>query len=121
MTEWLIGGGLSVVLGLLTWLTAARGTAAAAWRDMSKDLREDMRELRAEQETTAGRVDVLEAENSDLKNENRRFRYVVGDMLRYLSEMAAWEKAGAKPPSPYTHVVLLARLTQLTEGLIKHD
>lgn len=109
--NWLVGGGLVGIVGLLTWITTARGSAVAEWRELTRDLRKDMDEM-------GERLDAQDARVADLSEENRRFRSVLGDMLRWLGEMAAWEAAGQRPPPPYSHAVLLARLTQLAKGLL---
>lgn len=122
------GGVLSAVVGLLTWWTTSRTSqrqqrvdalsrASEIYRDMSTSDRARMEHLVERLDSQEEKLSALDERAARLVEENRRFKSVVGDVLRWVSELAAWEAAGAKPPPPYTATQLLARLKNLMSGL----
>ena len=122
------GGALTAIVGLLTWWTTSRTSqrqqrvdalarASELYRDMSASDRARMEFLAKRLDDQGAKIDALDERNGELMEENRRFKAVVGDVLRWVTELAAWEAAGAKPPPPYTATQLLARLKNLMSGL----
>lgn len=122
------GGALTAIVGLLTWWTTSRTSqhqqrvdalarASELYRDMSASDRARMEFLAKRLDDQGAKIDALDERNGELVEENRRFKAVVGDVLRWVTELAAWEAAGAKPPPPYTATQLLARLKNLMSGL----
>lgn len=122
------GGVISAVVGLLTWWTTSRTSqrqhradalarASEMYRDMSTSDRARMEYLMTRLDAQEAKLNTLDERNAELMEENRRFKSVVGDVLRWVTELAAWEAAGAKPPPPYTAAQLLSRLKNLMSGL----
>lgn len=122
------GGALTAIVGLLTWWTTSRTSqhqqrvdalarASELYRDMSASDRARMEFLAKKLDDQGAKIDALDERNGELMEENRRFKAVVGDVLRWVTELAAWEADGAKPPPPYTATQLLARLKNLMSGL----
>jgi len=87
------------------------------YRDMSASDRARVEYLVTRLDAQEAKLSALDERNAELMEENRRFKSVVGDVLRWVTELAAWEAAGAKPPPPYTATQLLARLKNLMSGL----
>lgn len=122
------GGALTAIVGLLTWWTTSRTSqhqqrvdalarASELYRDMSASDRARMEYLMTRLDAQEAKLSALDERNAELMEENRRFKSAIGDVLRWVTELAAWEAAGAKPPPPYTATQLLARLKNLMSGL----
>ena len=122
------GGVLSAVVGLLTWWTTSRTSqrqqrvdamarASEMYRDMSASDRARMEYLVKRLDEQELKLDALDERNARLVEENRRFKSVIGDVLRWVTEWAEWEAAGAKPPPPYTATQMLSRLKNLMSGI----
>lgn len=122
------GGALSAVVGLLTWYTTARTSkrqhrvdalarASDLYKDMSASDRARMEFLAKRLDDQGARLEALEDRNNELVEENRRFRVIVSDLLRWLNELVVWEANGAKPPPPYTVSELVTRINNLVDGL----
>lgn len=124
----LSGGALSALVGLLTWFTTSRTSkrqhrvdalarASDLYRDMSASDRARMEFLAKRLDDHGAKLEALDVRNAELVEENRRFRIIISDLLRWLNELVVWEANGCKPPPPYTANELVSRINNLTEGL----